>query len=99
MNNEVKVNIIEDNEKAFMVFEFDEPIKIEITSDDLENTKKMFYKILEKVINEENIKFIFNKEKEDLYSETTEKYINHLNSEIEVLKTNFDNPIDNEYSS
>jgi hypothetical protein len=95
MNSEINVTIIEEDEKAFAVFNFEEPVRIEITSDDQTNTKKMFYKILENIVNNEEVKFVFVKEKEDLYSETIEKYINHLNAEIESLKDDYDNPLDN----
>ena len=97
MNNKIEVLITEDKDKAYLVFNFDEPIKIEITSDDQGNTKKMFYKILEKFVDNQDISFNFNKERDDLYSEVAEKYINHLNTELETLKNNFNNPVNNEY--
>ena len=94
MNSEINVTIIEEDEKVFAVFNFEEPVRIEITSDDQTNTKKVFYKILENIINNEEIKFVFIKEKEDLYSETIEKYINHLNAEVESLIADYKNPLD-----
>ena len=96
MNN-INVIISEDKEKAYMVFNFEKPIKIEITSDDKKKKKKMFYKILEQFVDNQDITFVFNKEKEDLYSEVVEKYVSHLNSELNSLKNNFNNPQQNEY--
>ena len=65
MRKEIDVMIDEIDEKAFMVFNFEEPIKIELTSDDQENIKMMFYNILREFINNQELIFKFNKEKED----------------------------------
>ena len=86
MNNEIEVLITEDRDKAYLVFNFDEPIKIEITSDDQGNTKKMFYKILEKFVNNQDISFNFNKERDDLYSEVAEKRRSNYNLLHQHLK-------------
>lgn len=98
MNKEIKVNILEENDNVYLNFQFDEPVKINITSDDQENIKSMFQKILEYFINDNDISFIFNKEKDDLYSETAQKYIEHLNSELKTLKQNYKSPKTNKYS-
>ena len=58
-------------------------------SDDQENLRKVFQNILELFINDMNIEFEFNKEKDDLYSETAEKYINHLNNELKILRESY----------
>lgn len=99
MHKEIDVMIDEIDDKAFMVFNFEEPIKIDLTSDDQENIKMMFYNILREFINDQEIIFKFNKEKEDLYSEVAEKYIKHLNTELKSLKENFNNPNENEYNN
>lgn len=97
MHKEIEVLIEEIDEKAYMVFNFEEPIKIELTSDDQENIKKMFYNILREFVNNQEMSFKFNKKTDDLYSEVVEKYIKHLNTELKSLKDNFSNPDENEY--
>lgn len=99
MHKEIEVIINEVDDKAYMVFNFEEPIKIELTSDDQENIKLMFYNILSEFVNNQEIIFKFNKEREDLYSEVVEKYIKHLNAELKSLKENFNNPSENEYNN
>jgi hypothetical protein len=99
MNREIEVVIKEENGKTYIVFNFDNPIEIDITSDDQENIKKVFYAILEKFVENQDISFHFNKNKEDLFSEVTEKYVSHLNSEINILKKNYSDPINNKYDN
>ena len=89
MNKIIKTNIFFEDDIAYINFNFDVPIKINIMSDDQENLRKVFQNILELFINDMNIEFEFNKEKDDLYSETAEKYINHLNNELKILRESY----------
>ena len=84
MNKIIKTNIFFEDDIAYINFNFDVPIKINIMSDDQENLRKVFQNILELFINDMNIEFEFNKEKDDLYSETAEKYISHINNELKI---------------
>ena len=97
MHKEIEVLIDEIDDKAYMVFNFEEPIRIELTSDDQENIKKVFYNILREFVNDQEMSFKFDKKTEDLYSDVAEKYIKHLNTELKSLKDNFNNPEENEY--
>lgn len=92
MNNVIEVIIKEESDNAYMVFNFENPITIQITSDDQESIKTMFYRILEKVADNQQISFEFKKEKDDLYSEVVEKYVAHLNSEVKSLIENYNDP-------
>lgn len=92
MNNEVIVNVLIEGEKAYIVFNFEHPIKLEITSDSKEIIKNVFYEILKYVISDNSITFKFTRTGEDLYNDVTEKYIQDLNNELEALDNNFRNP-------
>lgn len=92
MNNEIIVNISTEEEKTYIVFNFKQPIKLEITSDSKETIKNVFYEILNHVISDNFITFKFIRTSEDLYNDITEKYIQDLNNELEALKNNFTNP-------
>lgn len=92
MNNEIIVNILTEEEKTYIVFNFEQPIKLEITSDSKETIKNVFYEILNHIINDNFITFEFIRTGEDLYNDITEKYIQDLNNELEALKNNFTNP-------
>lgn len=92
MNNEIIVNISTEEEKTYIVFNFKQPIKLEITSDSKETIKNVFYEILNHVISDNFITFKFIRTGEDLYNDITEKYIQDLNNELEALKNNFTNP-------
>ena len=94
MNNEVIVNISTEGEKTYIVFNFEQPIKLKITSDSKEEIKNVFYEILNHVISDNYITFKFTRTGEDLYNDVTEKYIQDLNNELEALKNNFTNPIE-----
>ena len=94
MNNEIIVNIATEGEKTYIVFNFEQPIKLEITTDSKETLKNIFYKILNHIINDNFITFKFTRTGEDLYNDVTEKYIQDLNNELEALKNNFTNPIE-----
>ncbi len=96
MSNEIVVNILTEEDKTYIVFNFEQPIKLEITSDNKETIKNVFYQILNHVINGNFITFKFTRNGEDLYNDITEKYIQDLNNEIEALKNNFINPIEDQ---
>lgn len=93
MNNEIIVNILNEKDKTYIVFNFEQPIKLEITTDSKEAIKNVFYEILNHVISGNYFTFKFTRTGEDLYNDITEKYIQDLNNELEALKINFDNPV------
>ena len=92
MNRTIETCVIYDEENAYICFKFDQSIKLSITSDNANDAKSVFYEILKYIIDDENIEFTFTKCKDDLFNDTAEKYINDLNSEIQKLKSNFNNP-------
>lgn len=95
--SKILVNLEEEKGKAFLVFNFDSIIKIELTSDEKENLRLLFEKILENIIKGENISFSFvDQGKTDLYTEVSKKYINDLELEVETIKKEFLNPIEEE---
>ena len=94
MNNEITVNISTEEEKTYIVFNFKQPIKLEITTDDKEPIKNVFYEILNHIISDNYITFKFTSTGEDLYNDITKKYIEDLNNELEALKNTFEYPVE-----
>jgi len=94
MNSEVEiiVNTLVDGEKCYIIFNFENPIKLDITSDNKEEIQKVFYDILNHFISGESISFKFVKTSDDLYNDVTEKYIQDLNNELIILKKNYLKP-------
>lgn len=89
MNKEIDVNVLTEDKKTYIVFNFENAIKLEITSDNSEDIKKVFYEILRYIIEHESIIFKFKKNNDDLYNDIAEKYINDLNNELIALKNDF----------
>lgn len=91
--NEIIVKVEETADKAYLIFNFDEPLKLELTSDDREKMKVLFSTILNNIISNQEVTFKFDSQnKNDLYTEISDKYIKDLNSELEALRDEFNAP-------
>ena len=89
MSKEINAEIIKENEKVYLSFNFDTPIKIEFTSSDSEEIKNVFIEILNYILEEEDVIFKFDKKDEDLFNEIADKYISELNNELKTLKEKY----------
>ena len=89
MNDVIKTNIKALNDKYYLVFNFEKPIELDLTSNDSESIKQVFINILHNVIEKKFLKFEFEKNGSDIFNEVAEKYIQDLNTEIETLKTKY----------
>ena len=85
----VKAYIEEEEKSVYLVFDFDEKIKLNLLSDEKDNILKVFYNLLSFVNKKTDVKFNFVKGKSDLYNEVCEKYIADLEEELESLKEKY----------
>ena len=83
MNNQkITVDLITENEKELLVFNFDDKLILDLTNDDAEILKKLFQNLLQKIENQ-NISLELNEsDRADLFYDVAKKYVEHLNTEI-----------------
>lgn len=91
MSEVILSNIKKIDDKQYLVFNFDEPIEIELTSNDSELIKKVFILILNNLIDGKFLTFKFEKNGSDIFNEVAEKYIETLNEELSKLKEKYGN--------
>ena len=91
MSEVILSNIKKIDDKQYLVFNFNEPIEIELTSNDSELIKKVFIQILNNLIDGKFLTFKFEKNGYDIFNEVSEKYIESLNEEISKLKEKYRN--------
>lgn len=82
----IKVEVFEDGDEYFMLFNFNDPIRITLTSSDSTLLKTFFVQLIENMKNGK-FKLVFESEAEDIYSNITRSYIQHLNTEISTIFT------------
>ena len=81
----IDVNLVEENDGDFyLVFSFDENIKICLTSSDSSDLKEFFVKLMNELI-KENFVLVFNSEDQDIYSNISRTYVQQLNTEIKSI--------------
>lgn len=90
-NRIINVHLKKDNKKDYLVFEFDEDIKVCLNSDSSQNElKRVFSAILTLIIKEPvTLEFIDSSEyNTGLYIDVCKEYIRDLNKEITVVRKN-----------
>ena len=87
LEQEIRVSI-ERGDEIKIVFDFSKKLILNLSSDKTADTQSFFLALLEELIKNPNeIKFNFEDDKEDLYHDITEKYLNNLETEIkQILK-------------
>ena len=92
----VDVELITNNEKELLVFNFDNKIYLDLTSDDRDKLKEFFQQLLKEVLNQDiDLNFV-ETERNDLFYDVAKKYVDHLKVEIESIITQKLNKIDYE---
>lgn len=88
MNKEIiNVNLVTENEKELLVFNFEEKISIDLTSDDA-NQLRTFFQMLLKNLENKNIELEFEElDRNDLFYDVAKKYVEHLKVEISSIVT------------
>lgn len=82
---EIMVDLITDGEKELLVFNFDETISLDLTSESPEDLKSFFQKLLKKIENK-NVEIKFNEtDRKDLFYDVAKKYVEHLKTEISSI--------------
>ena len=93
-NQEITVNLITEDEKELLVFNFAERLSLDLTSDNAEDLKKFFQDLLKKIENQ-NIDIKFNEtDRTDLFYDVAKKYVEHLKTEISSIVSQKLNVID-----
>lgn len=93
-NQEITVDLITENEKELLVFNFDEKLSLDLTNDNAEDLKKFFQDLLKKIENQ-NIDIKFNEtDRTDLFYDVAKKYVEHLKTEISSIVSQKLNMID-----
>ncbi len=92
----VDVELITNNEKELLVFNFDNKIYLDLTSDDRDKLKEFFQQLLKEVLNQDiDLNFV-ETERNDLFYDVAKKYVDHLKAEIESIIAQKLNKIDYE---
>lgn len=88
MNKEmIKVNLVTENEKELLIFNFEEKISLDLTNDDAEQLRNFFQSLL-KHIEDKNIELQFEEtDRNDLFYDVAKKYVEHLKIEISSIIT------------
>ncbi len=93
-NQEITVDLITKDEKEILVFNFDEALSLDLTSDNVEDLKNFFQDLLKKIENQ-NIDIKFNEtDRTDLFYDVAKKYVEHLKTEISSIVSQKLNIID-----
>mgnify|MGYP001625401577 CR=1 FL=1 len=92
--NIIDVELITEEEKQLLVFNFDEKIFLDLASDNAEELKDFFQQLLIKIL-EKNIELNFvEKDRNDLFYDVAKKYVDHLKVEIASIVNQQLNKID-----
>lgn len=86
-NREITVDFVSDNDEKKLVFNFDEKISLNLTSDNVDELKAFFTNLLKELVSE-NFTIKFNEQdiENDLFYDVATKYISHLKVELEGIK-------------
>lgn len=83
MNKQIiTVDLVTENEKELLVFNFDEKISLDLTSDNADILKSFFQSLLQKIENQDICLELKKTDRTDLFYDVAKKYIEHLNIEI-----------------
>ncbi|MGX8851135.1 hypothetical protein [Amedibacillus sp. YH-ame10] len=87
--NKVNVLLETNDEKEYLVLQFDSPIKLDLTSDNSDELKAFFVGLLN-LIKEEDVQLVFDAQgRTDLYADVSAKYVKDLNAELSAIQTSF----------
>lgn len=85
MEQQIKVTI-ERDVNIYLVFAFENPIRLNLSSDKTEDTQKFFLDLLQELIRKKSeITFLLEDSKEDLYHDVAKKYLENLEQEIKKI--------------
>ena len=96
MQKIIKTIIDRSDENFILVFCFQNPLKLDLSSVDTKPVQKFFQELLKKVFDDYNLdnKIIYEFEMDDgetdLFHDVAEKYIKNLNSELKSIYTSLD---------
>ena len=84
-NQEITVDLITEKDKELLVFNFDEKLSLDLTSDNVNDLKTFFQELLKKIENQ-NVDIKFNEtDRTDLFYDVSKKYVEHLKTEISSI--------------
>ncbi len=93
-NQDITVDLVTKNDKELLIFNFDEKLSLDLTSDDVNNLKIFFQELLKKIENQ-NFDLKFNEtDRTDLFYDVAKKYVEHLKTEISSIISQKLNMID-----
>lgn len=84
---EIIVKLEKQEEKELLKFCFDVPIYIDLASDDSNQLKKFFQKLLENIVNQNITLTLTKQDGSDLFYDVAKKYVEHLESELNAIFT------------
>ncbi len=85
MEQQIKVTI-EREDNIYLVFAFENQIKLNLSSDKTEDTQIFFLNLLQELIRRKSgITFTLEDSKEDLYHDVAQKYLENLEQEIKKI--------------
>ncbi len=85
MEQQIKVTI-ERDDNIYLVFTFENSIRLNLSSDKTEDTQKFFLDLLQELIRRKSvITFTLEDSKEDLYHDVAKKYLENLEQEIKKI--------------
>lgn len=77
---------IERNENIELVFNFENKLKLNLSSDKTRDTQEFFLQLLNEIVKlDDIITFTLEDEKEDLFHDVADKYLNNLEYEIKKV--------------
>lgn len=94
MQKQISVGLDRVENDVFLVFNFDNPLKLNLCSDNQQEVKKFFQdllKIIFEAYHESDTEYslLFNDEHDDLYHDVAKKYVGVLMNEIQGVYSSF----------
>jgi hypothetical protein len=90
---DVELQTIESHE--LLVFNFDKPIHIDLTSSDADELKTFFQELLRNVVNKDVELNFLESDRNDLFYDVAKKYVEHLKTEVSSIVTQKLNEVPN----
>ncbi len=98
-SKQINVELITENERELLVFNFDKKISLDLTSDDKDALKEFFQQLLKEIINQDiDLNFV-ETDRSDLFYDVAKKYVEHLKIELLSITSQKLNHIDPEVDS
>ena len=91
MQEMIDVTIERDNDSVVLVFNFEKAIKMNLTSENQEEIKSFFQKLLAKIFDDfvsfqkEYYLNLKDEDEKDLFHDVSAKYVSNLNTEIQSI--------------